>query len=91
MSINSAELSKQIKDVEGIDVTISAPLNAEFEPYPYVRAAWGNMNVTELKEKRLKPAAGGYNVEVFNGYGKTPHGGTKVETLRGTYHTNIAE
>lgn len=87
--INAAELSKQIKEVEGIDVSISAPLNAVFDPYPYVRAAWGSMNVTELKEKRLKPAARGYNVEVFDGQGRIAHGKTKVDTLRGTYQASI--
>lgn len=85
MGITAEELVARIKDVEGINVGIAAPAGTLFDPYLYSRAAWGTMTITELKEKRLKPAAKGYTVEIFDAGGQIPNGRTKVETIRKGY------
>jgi hypothetical protein len=67
----------------GRDVRSDAQINAV---YRYRRAAPDGWTVEELKEKRLRPAAPGYDFEVLDSSGEIIHGKTLLKNARTSRH-----
>lgn len=85
MAITVRALEEKIFELEDIVVTIRAPSNETVEDYGYERKAAGNMSVTDWLEGRVKPLLGGKEIVVISGDYTSPHGRTKLSTLRDGY------
>ena len=83
--ISVRDLEKRIFELEEVVITIRAPSDAKVEDYPYERKAAGNTSVTDWIEGRVKPLLGGYEASIINGDYSSPHGRTKLSTLRDSY------
>lgn len=83
--ISVRDLEKRIFELEEVVLTIRAPSDAKVEDYCYERKAAGNTSVTDWLEGRVKPLLGGYEVSIINGDYASPHGRTKLSTLRDSY------
>jgi hypothetical protein len=79
------ELEKVIREREEILLFVRGPVAAKVGEFHYERAAWGSMSITEWLQKRVYPCTGQYEVVVVDGHLNTPHGRTKLSTLRDTY------
>ena len=89
MSITADQFIAEVRNVEGVNITVVAPPGSSFEHYPYERCVKGNMSVSDFKKKRLVPSAGGHSVEVFDGEGNIVHGRTRADTLRNSYYKHV--
>ena len=79
------ELEAKILEREEIVVTIRASASAMVGDYPYERKAAGSTSVTDYIEGRLRPSIGNHEFVIINGDHTTPHGRTKLSTLRDSY------
>lgn len=78
-------LEEKIFELEEIVVTIRAPANTLVDNYEFERKAAGTSSVSDWLEGRVRPLIDGNEVVVLNGDYTTPHGRTKLSTLRGSY------
>lgn len=78
-------LEEKIFELEEIVVTVRAPSGVMVDDYEFERKAAGTSSVSDWLEGRVKPLLGGHEVVVINGDYTTPHGRTKLNTLRGSY------
>ena len=78
-------LEAKILELEEVVVKIRASSDAEVSDYSYERKAAGNTSLTDWIEGRIKPLVEGYELIVINGDCATPHGRTKLSTLRDSY------
>lgn len=78
-------LEEKIFELEEVVVTIRAPSGQLVDDYEYERKAAGTSSVTDWLDGRVKPLLGGHEVVVINGDYATPHGRTKMSTLRDSY------
>jgi len=78
-------LESKILELEEIVVKIRASSDTQVGDYNYERKAAGNATLTEWLEARIKPLVGDKEVVVINGDYVTPHGRTKLSTLRDSY------
>ncbi|MHB1621156.1 MAG: hypothetical protein ACYCTY_14470 [Sulfuricella sp.] len=83
--ISVLELEEKILEKEEVVVKIRAPAGAEVDDYTYDRKAAGTTTVTDWIEGRIRPLVGKYETVVINGGYTTPHGRTKLSTLRSSY------
>lgn len=83
--ISVAEFEAKVLEKEEIVIRIRAPSNAQIGDYNYDRKAAGNSSITDWLEGRIKPLLGGYEVVVIAGDYTSPHGRTKLDTLRASY------
>ena len=84
--VSTSELERQIFEKEEIKVVIRMPSNKQFPSYPYQRKAANNMTVSEWIDSRIKPIIGNdVQIEIIKGDGSSPHGRTKMETVRNSY------
>lgn len=80
-----SEFEQEVFDKEDIVIRIRAPHAAEVDDYDYERQASSTTSVTDWLETRILPKLKGSEVSIVDGNGQTPHGRTKLETLRSTY------
>jgi hypothetical protein len=78
-------LEEKIFDLEQVVVKIRAPLDAEVDDYGYERKAAASTSVSDWLESRIKPLVKGHEVAIIGGNYTTPHGRTKLGTLRESY------
>ena len=79
------ELEEKIFDLEEVVVKIRAPLNAEVNDYGYERKASASTSLTDWLENRVRPLVKDYEIAIIGGNYTTPHGRTKLGTLRESY------
>ena len=80
-------LEQSVYDLEGIRIVVRANAGHQCMPYSFQRMAANNASITEWLTQRVLPSANGAEVEVVNGFGGTPHGRTKLSTVRESYAT----
>ena len=80
-----SEFEQAVFVTEDVVIRIRAPLAVEVDDYEYERQASGATSVTNWLETRILPKLRGNQVSIVDGNGQTPHGRTKLETLRSTY------
>ena len=80
-----SEFEQAVFDTEDIVIRIRAPLGEEVDDYEYERQASGATSVTSWLDTRIHPRMRGHEVSIVDGHGQTPHGRTKLETLRASY------
>ena len=83
--ISVADFEAKVLAKEEIVIKIRAPVGAMVDDYQYDRKAAGTQSVTDWVEGRIKPLIGSYEVTVIDGTYATPHGRTKLDTLRRSY------
>jgi hypothetical protein len=83
--ITVRELEAKILEKEEIVVVIRASAGTLVEDYPYARKAAGNTSVTDFSDGRLKESIGDLEFAIVNGNHTSPHGRTKLSTLRESY------
>lgn len=79
------EFEQAVWQVEGIRVVVRAAPSAEVGSYPYRNAAIKSNSVTQWLESRIAPQLENYGVQVVDGYGVRPHGGTSLRKIRASY------
>ncbi|MCX7676070.1 MAG: hypothetical protein N2Z59_01680 [Alteraurantiacibacter sp.] len=83
--ISVKEFEAKVLELEEIVIRVRAPSGTKIEDYDYERKAAGNQSTSDWLEGRIKPLLGGHEVDVLAGDYATPHGRTKLETLRASY------
>jgi len=83
--ISVAEFERKVEELEEIVIRIRAPADAKVRPYEYDRKGAGTQSTTEWKAGRIQPLIGDFAVEIIDGNHKSPHGRTKLATLRKSY------
>ena len=85
MAMTPAEIEQAVLGMDEVRIVIRAPANARLGDYSYKRKAADNASVTEWLDQRIRPIASGHEVVVIDGNGASPHGRTKLATLRASY------
>ena len=89
--ITVRDLEAKIFDLEDIVVRIRASQDTPVTDYVtmadevYVRKASGTTSITDWLDQRVRPCLNGLEVSVISGDYTTPHGRTKLSTLRDSY------
>lgn len=83
--ISVAEFEAKVLEKEEVIIRIRAPAGTKVQDYEYSRKAAGTQSTTEWLEGRIKPCLEGHEVVVIDGDYSTPHGRTRLDTLRATY------
>lgn len=83
--ISVKEFEAKVLEKEEIVIRIRAPASTKVDDYEYERKAAGNQSTTDWLDGRIRPLIGGFEVDVLAGDYATPHGRTKLETLRSSY------
>lgn len=83
--ISVAEFEAKVLAKEEIVIRIRAPSGTKIDDYKYERKAAGNQSTTDWLEGRIRPLTKGLEVEVIAGDYTSPHGRTKLDTLRSSY------
>lgn len=83
--ISVTEFEAKVLEKEEIVIRIRAPSNTQVSDYSYDRKAAGNSSITDWLEGRIKPLLNNNEVIVIAGDYATPHGRTKLDTLRSSY------
>ena len=78
-------LEERVFDLEQVVIKIRAPLDAEVDDYGYERKAASSTSLTDWLDSRIKPLVRGNEVAIIGGNYTTPHGRTKLGTLRESY------
>lgn len=79
------DVEAKILALEDVVVVIRAESDKVIGDYDYERKTPGNTSVSDWIEKRLKPAINGLDFSIISGEYSTPHGRTKMCTLRDGY------
>ncbi len=85
MKISIQQFEEKVRSLEEIKIVIRAPSGTMVEDYDYTRKAAGNSSLTDWLEGRIKPFIGANEYSVISGEYATPHGRTKLDTLRKSY------
>ena len=83
--ISVTEFEAKVLEKEEIVIRVRAPSNTQVSDYSYDRKAAGNSSITDWLEGRIKPLLNNNEVIVIAGDYATPHGRTKLDTLRSSY------
>jgi L,D-peptidoglycan transpeptidase YkuD (ErfK/YbiS/YcfS/YnhG family) len=83
--ISVAEFETKVLEQEEILIKVRASVGTKVKDYDYSRKASGNQSTTDWLEGRIKPCLEGIEVVVIDGDYSTPHGRTKLDTLRASY------
>lgn len=85
--ITVREFEQKVREIEEITIVIRAPRGAKIDDYDYVRKAADNTSISDWMESRVKPCLNGYEIDVVSPdyVADTPHGRTKMGTLREQY------
>ena len=85
--MNVSDFEKAVFELEDVRIVIRAPANTEVGDYNYQRAASGTASVSEWLATRIADLVGQFKAVVVDGTGVTPHGRTRMATLRGSYES----
>lgn len=83
--ITAREFEEKVLAREEIVLILRVPVHTSVQDYPYERKAAGNSSVTDWIEQRIKPCIGGHEFTILSGDYASPHGRTKLDTLRNGY------
>lgn len=83
--ISVAEFEAKVLEKEEVVIKIRAPANTQVIDFGYDRKAAGSTSVTDWLENRIKPLIMNNEIVIIAGDYASPHGRTKLETLRATY------
>jgi hypothetical protein len=83
--ISVAEFEAKVLEKEEIIIKVRAPKGALVDDYSYDRKAAGSQSTTDWLAGRIKPCTNGFEIAVIDGEYSTPHGRTKLDTLRTGY------
>ncbi len=83
--ISVAEFEAKVLAQEEIVIRIRANSGTKVSDYTYERKAAGSQSITDWLDGRIRPLLNGHEVVVIDGDYTTPHGRTKLETLRSSY------
>lgn len=83
--ITVRELEAKVLEREELVLVVRAPASTLVDDYDYERKAAGNTSVTDYVDGRLKPCVGDLEFTIINGDHTSPHGRTKLSTLRDSY------
>ena len=86
-TISVREFEKKVRELEEVSITVLAPASTQVEDYPYQKKAAGTTSITDWIETRVRPSIGNHEFSIINAeyVAETPHGRTKMETLRKSY------
>lgn len=79
------EFERAVFKIEKIVIRIRAPEAEEIGDYDYQRRANDDTSVTGWLSTRITRELNGLEVSIIDGDFKTPHGSTKLRTLRDSY------
>jgi hypothetical protein len=79
------EIEQAVLEKDEVRIVIRAPVSVDLGDYFYHRKAADSASVTEWLEQRIRPIIGNYDVVVIDGNGASPHGRTKMGTVRASY------
>ena len=85
VKVSVAEFEAKVLVMEEIVIRIRAPSGSKVDDYDYERKAAGSQSTTDWLNGRIRPLVGDYEVEVVGGDYASPHGRTKLDTLRSSY------
>jgi hypothetical protein len=83
--ISVAEFESKVLEKEEIVIKIRAPANTQVQNYDYDRKAAGNSSITDWLDGRIKPLIKNNEVVIIAGDYASPHGRTKLDTVRKGY------
>lgn len=85
--ISVREFERKVLELEEVSITIRAASSEQVPDYTYARKAAATMSITDWVDNRIKPNLQGLEFAVINSeyIAETPHGRTKMETLRSSY------
>lgn len=83
--VSVAEFEAKVLEKEEIVIKVRAPAGTMVQDYDYSRKASGAQSTTDWLEVRIKPCIEGHEITIIDGDYSTPHGRTKLETLRNSY------
>jgi phage major head subunit gpT-like protein len=85
--IGVRDFEKKVRELEEISIVIHAPSSTKVEDYAYKKKAASTAFLSEWIDTRVKPALNGNEFSIINAeyVADTPHGRTKLETLRSSY------
>ena len=85
--VSVREFERKVRELEEVTIVIRAPSSAMVDDYDYEKKAAGTTSLTDWIDTRIKPRLGGLEFAVVNSeyVADTPHGRTKMSTLRDSY------
>ena len=85
--ISVREFERKVRALEEVSITIHAPSDTMVPDYAYKKKAASGASITDWMESRLSTPLGPLEHSVINAeyVAETPHGRTKMETLRKSY------
>lgn len=85
--ITTREFEDKVRAIEDVTVVIRAPSGALVDDYNFQRCATGSSTIKDWIEARIKPRIGAYECDVVTPdyVPSTPHGKTKLSTIREQY------
>ena len=85
--ITVREFEQKIREKEEVTLVVRAPSNTMVEDYDFDRKAAEGTSLSDWLENRVKPRLGGHECDVVSPdyVVSTPHGRTKIGTLRSKY------
>jgi len=84
-NITIREFEAKVLEIEEIVVVVRAPASTMVPDYDYTRKAAGSSSVTDYVDGRLRQSLGSTEFTIINGDHTSPHGRTKMSTLRESY------
>ena len=86
-TISVREFEKKVRELEEVSITVLAPSSTRVDDYEYQKKAAAGTSITDWVDTRIKPLLGDVEFSVINAeyVAETPHGRTKMETLRKSY------
>lgn len=85
--ISVREFERKVRELEEVSITIMAPSSSMVDDYTFQKKSASNASITDWMDNRIKPALKGLEISIINSdyVADTPHGRTKMETLRASY------
>ena len=84
-NISVAAFEAKVLELEDVVIRIRAPAGSAVNDYEYERKSADNQSVADWLEGRIKPLIDNHEVVVIDGHYTTPHGRTRLRTLRSSY------
>lgn len=87
VKISVREFEKKVREKEEVTIVVRAPASEMVGDYNFDRKTSGSTSITDWIDKRIKPRLGDFEFDVVSPdyVVATPHGRTKMETLRSQY------
>lgn len=79
------EFESEFWDTEGIFIIVRGDPDDSVGNYDYQRMLSGNSSISDLRSGRIEPLLGNYDYVILDGDLESPHGRTKLSTVRDSY------